>query len=132
MAHLTPWLRDKHQCPVYELYSIQDTYVKSSTQRFRIGVNYINILRAAFLHKSVFRSFSQFSTWLCKLLAKEIQAVSIISTFYEHLFCTKVFFEAFPNFLLGFVIFRHKNFGAKAALKMLAKLDIIINIINIL
>ncbi len=37
-------------------------------------------------------------------------------------FCTKVFFAAFLELQFGFVIFWHKNIGAKAAYKMLMKL----------
>jgi hypothetical protein len=42
--------------------------------------------------------------------------------FYEQLFCTKVFYAAFLCLQFGFVIFWQKDFGTKAAHKMLVKL----------
>jgi hypothetical protein len=48
--------------------------------------------------------------------------VSISPIFYEQLFCTKVFCAAFMCIQFGFVIFWQKDFGAKAAHKMLLKL----------
>ena len=47
--------------------------------------------------------------------------MSISPIFYE-LFCTKVFCAAFMCLQFGFVIFWQKDFGAKAAHKMLVKL----------
>jgi hypothetical protein len=41
---------------------------------------------------------------------------------YEQIFCTKVFCAAFMCSQFGFVIFWQKDFGAKAANKMLVKL----------
>jgi hypothetical protein len=48
--------------------------------------------------------------------------VSISPIFYQQLFHTKVFCAAFMCLHIGFVIFWQKNFGAKAAHKMLVKL----------
>jgi hypothetical protein len=48
--------------------------------------------------------------------------VSISPIFYEQLFHTKVFCAAFMCLQFGFVIFWRKDFGAKAARKMLVKL----------
>jgi hypothetical protein len=48
--------------------------------------------------------------------------VSISPIFYEQLFHAKVFCAAFMCLQLGFVIFWQKDFGAKAAHKMLVKL----------
>jgi hypothetical protein len=48
--------------------------------------------------------------------------VSISPIFYEHLFRTKVFCAAFMCFQFGFEIFWQKDFGAKAAHKLLVKL----------
>ena len=49
--------------------------------------------------------------------------VSISSIFHEQLFCMKVFCTAIMSGLqFGFVIFWQKDFGAKAAHKMLVKL----------
>jgi hypothetical protein len=48
--------------------------------------------------------------------------VAISSIFYEQLFHLKVFCAAFMCLQFVFVIFRGKDFGAKAAHKMLVKL----------
>ncbi len=48
--------------------------------------------------------------------------VSISPIFYEHLFHMKVVWTAFMCLKFGFVIFLQKDFGAKAAHKMLVKL----------
>ena len=48
--------------------------------------------------------------------------VSISPTFYEQLFCTKVFFAAFLYLQFGFVIFWQKEIGAKDVHKILVKL----------
>jgi len=48
--------------------------------------------------------------------------MSISPVFYEQLFNTKVLCSAFMCAQIGFVIFWQKDFGAKAAHKMLVKL----------
>ncbi len=48
--------------------------------------------------------------------------VSISPIFYEEFFHTKVFCAAFTCLHVGFVIFWRKDFGAKAAHKMVVKL----------
>jgi hypothetical protein len=48
--------------------------------------------------------------------------VPISPIFYKQLFCTKVICAAFLCLQFGFVIFWPKDFGAKAAHKMLVKL----------
>ncbi len=48
--------------------------------------------------------------------------MSISPIFHEQLFCTKVFCAALMCLQFGFVIFWQKDFGTKAAHKMLAKL----------
>jgi hypothetical protein len=48
--------------------------------------------------------------------------VSISPIFYEQLFHAKVFCTAFMCLQFGFIIFWRKDFGAKAAHKMLVKL----------
>ena len=57
---------------------------------------------------------------------------SISSTFYEHLFCTKMLFAAFMCLQPGFVIFWQKEISAKAACKMLVILTTGVNFINFL
>ncbi len=51
-----------------------------------------------------------------------VDQVSISPIFYEQLFNTKVFCAAFMCLQFGFVIFGQKDFGAKAAHKMLVRL----------
>jgi hypothetical protein len=51
-----------------------------------------------------------------------VTLVSISPIFYEQLFGKEVFCAAFMCLQLGFVIFWRKDFGAKAAHKMLVKL----------
>jgi len=60
------------------------------------------------------------------------QKVSISPTFYERLFHTKGFCEAFLKFQFGFVIFWLKVIGTKAACEMLVKLTSGVNFINVL
>jgi hypothetical protein len=57
--------------------------------------------------------------------------VSISPIFYEQLFCAKVFCAAFMCLQFGFVTFWQKDFGAKAAPKMLVKLTPVACIIKI-
>jgi len=57
----------------------------------------------------------------CKLDSNNIQ-VSISSTFYAQLSCTKLFCAAFLQLQFGLAIFWHKNIGAKAVHEMLMKL----------
>jgi hypothetical protein len=52
----------------------------------------------------------------------------LLSTF----LCMKVLYAAFLLLQFGFVIFQHKNIGAKAGRKMLMKLTPGVNFINIL
>jgi hypothetical protein len=52
--------------------------------------------------------------------------------FYEQLFHMKHFFAAFMCLQFGYVIFWQKDFGAKAAHKMLVKLTPGVNFTNIL
>jgi len=49
----------------------------------------------------------------------ECELPSISSTFYTHVFCTKVLCAAFLKSQFGFVTFWRKNNGAKAARKIL-------------
>jgi hypothetical protein len=56
---------------------------------------------------------------------REIEILNLVSTspiFYEQLFHTKVLCAAFMCLQFGFVIFWQKDFGTKAAQKMLVKL----------
>jgi hypothetical protein len=56
--------------------------------------------------------------------------VSISPIFYEQLFRAKVFCAAFMFLQFGFAIFWQKDFGAKAAHKMLVKLTPGVQVIN--
>jgi len=57
---------------------------------------------------------------------------SISQTFYEQLFCTKVFCAAFLQLQFGSIILWSKNIGAIAAQKMLMELTQVVNFKNIL
>ncbi len=61
-----------------------------------------------------------------------VDQVPISPIFYEQLFRTKVFCAAFMCLQFGFVIFGRKDFGAKAAHKMLVKLTLGCNFRNII
>jgi hypothetical protein len=56
------------------------------------------------------------------IILNVIMLVSISPIFYEQLFHTKVFLTAFMCLQFGLVIFWQKDFGTKAAHKMLVKL----------
>jgi hypothetical protein len=56
--------------------------------------------------------------------------VSISPIFYEQLFHMKVFCTVFRSLQFGFAIFWQKDFGAKAAHKMLVKLTPGANVIK--
>ncbi len=63
------------------------------------------------------------TAWVFSVVKIYMRAlVSISSTFYEQLLCTKVFFVAFLYLQFGVVIFKLRNTGAKTARKMLLKL----------
>jgi hypothetical protein len=61
------------------------------------------------------------SIYVAKATSTRVQ-VSISPIFYEQLFHSKVFCAAFMCLQFGFVIFWQKDFGAKAAHKILVKL----------
>ena len=67
--------------------------------------------------------FSIFFTTLIIVTLYNVK-VSISPTFYDQLFCRKVFFEAFMCLQFGFVIFFRKKITAKAFRKMLVTLTI--------
>ncbi len=86
------------------------------------GVNFTNILWAAFAPKSFRQKFTNPN---CKYLtAVQITLVwlSISPIFYKQLLHTKVLCAPFMCSQFGFVIFWQKDLGAKAAHKMLVKL----------
>jgi hypothetical protein len=58
-------------------------------------------------------------------MPNKVKQVSISPIFYEQLFHIKVFCTAFMCIQFGFVIFRQKDIGAKAAHKMLVKLTLL-------
>ncbi len=90
--------------------------------RLSPGVNFTNILRAAFAPKSFCQKITNPNWKLIKAAQRTLVWLSILLIFYEQLFHTKVLWAAFISFQFRFVIFWRKDFGAKAALKMLVKL----------
>ena len=96
------------------------------------GVNFTNILWAVFAPKSFRQKITNTN---CKhLKAVQITSVwlSISPIFYKQLFHTKVICAPFMCLQFGFVIFWRKDFGAKAAHKMLVKLTPGVNFIKFL
>jgi len=95
------------------------------------GLNFINVFTYEFFIRTSFRQLFLVTFWLWQKIRTKNerekcwwnwpQVVSISSTFYARLFCKKVFCTVF-QLQFGFVIFWHKNIGAKAARKMLMKL----------
>ncbi len=67
-----------------------------------------------------------------KVAQRALVWLSIAPLFYEQLFHTKVLYTAFVCLQFGFLIFWQKDFGAKAAHKMLVKLTPGVNFTNIL
>jgi hypothetical protein len=73
--------------------------------------------------KFIFSTVVEYSTTHLKIKGFESRhQVSISPIFYEQLFRTNIFCAAFMCLQLEFVIFWRKDFGAKAAHKMLVKL----------
>jgi hypothetical protein len=69
---------------------------------------------------------------MISLLSDSQHQVSILSTFYSQLCCTKVFFaKLIVAYILALKFFLLKKIGTKAARKMLMKLTAGVNFTNI-
>ncbi len=90
--------------------------------RFRPGVNFTNILLAAFAPKSFRQKITNPNCKHLKGVQRTLVWLSISPIFYKQLFHTKVNCAPFMCLQFVFVIFWWKDFGAKAAHKMLVKL----------
>ncbi len=86
------------------------------------GVNFTNILWAAFAPKSFCQKITNPNCKHIKGVQSTLIWLSISPIFYKQLFHTKVLCAPFMCLQFGFVIFWEKGFGAKAAHKMLVKL----------
>ncbi len=86
------------------------------------GVNFTNILWAAFAPKSFCQKITNPNCKHIKGVQSTLVWLSISPIFYKQLFHTKVLCAPFMCLQFGFVIFWQKDFGAKAAHKMLVKL----------
>ena len=86
------------------------------------GVNFTNILWAAFVPKSFCQKITNPNCKRLKAVQRTLVWLSISPIFYKQLFHTKVLCAPFMCLQFGFVIFWRKDFGAKAAHKMLVKL----------
>ncbi len=86
------------------------------------GVNFTNILWAAFAPKSFCQKITNPNFKHIKAVQRALVWLSISPIFYEQLFHTKVLDAAFMCLQFGFLIFWRKDFGTKAAHKMLVKL----------
>jgi hypothetical protein len=83
------------------------------------GVNFTNILWAAFVPKSFCKKNPNFKH--IKAAQRALVWLSISLIFYEQFFHSKVLYTAFMCSQFGFLIFWRKDFGAKAAHTMLVK-----------
>ena len=86
------------------------------------GVNFTNILWAAFAPKSFCQKITNPNCKHLKAAQRTLAWLSISPTFYKQLFHNKVLCSPFMCLQFGFVIFWQKDFGAKSAHKMLVKL----------
>ncbi len=86
------------------------------------GANFTNILWAAFAPKSFHQKITNPNCKHFKAAQRTLVWLSISPIFYKQLFHTKVLCAPFMRLKFGFVIFWQKDFGAKAAHKMLVKL----------
>ncbi len=84
----------------------------------RAGVNFTNILWEAFAPKSFCQKIRNPNFKDIKVTQRALVCLSISPIFYEQLFHTKVLYAAFMCLQFGFLIFWQKDFGAKAAHKM--------------
>ncbi len=92
-----------------------------------LGVNFTNILWAAFAPKSfcakiLLPKITNPNFKHIKAAQRALVWLSISPIFYKQLYHTKVLYAAFMCVQFGFLIFWQKDFGAKAAHKMLVKL----------
>jgi hypothetical protein len=86
------------------------------------GVNFTNIFWAAFTPKSFCQKIPNPNCKQLKAVQRTLVWLSISPIFYKQFFHTKVLCSPFMCLPFGFVIFWRKDFGAKAAHKMLVKL----------
>ncbi len=86
------------------------------------GVNFTNILWAAFAPKSFRQKIRNPNCKHIKAAQRTLVWLSNSLIFYEQFFHTKVLYAAYMCLQFGFLIFWRKDFGAKAAHKMLVKL----------
>ena len=86
------------------------------------GAHFTNILWAAFAPKSFCPKITKPNCKHLKAVQRALVWLSISPTFYKQLFHTKVLCVPFMCLQFGFVFFWRKDFGAKAAHKMLVKL----------
>jgi hypothetical protein len=86
------------------------------------GVNFTNILWAAFAPKSFSLKITNPNFKHIKAAQRALVWLSISKIFYEQLFHTKVLYAAFMCLQFGVLIFWRKDFGTKAGHKMLVKL----------
>ncbi len=87
------------------------------------GVNFTNILWAAFAQKSFCQKITKPNCMHLKAVQRTLVWLLISTILYKQLFHTKVLCAPFMCLQFGFVIFWQKDFGAKAAHKMLVKLS---------
>jgi len=89
-----------------------------------LGVNFTNIFWAAFAPKSFCQKITNPNFKHIKAAQQSLVWLSISPIFYEQLFHTIVLYAAFMCLQFGFLKFWQKDFGAKAAHKMLVTLTL--------
>ncbi len=109
------------------------SFIKSEIYLLRLGVKFINVLYSAFgcaepksvktITLSVFLRFRDLRAQKLRvnMLVKSTPGINFINIILLP-FCTKVVCAAFLYLNFGFVFFKQKNIGIKAACKMLKKL----------
>ncbi len=95
---------------------------KRLIQKCQTGVNFTNILWAAFAPKCFWQTITNPNFMHLKTVQRTLVWLSISPIFYQQLFHTKVLCTPFMYLQVGFVIFWRKDFGTKAVHKMLVKL----------
>ncbi len=114
------------------IFATAVSYVCKVFMNLTPGVNFTNILGAAFAPKSFWQKITNPNCKHLKAVQRTLVWLSISPIFYKQLFQTKVVSTPFMCLQFGFVIFWQEDFGAKAAHKMLVTLTPGVNVTNIL
>jgi len=89
--------------------------------KYKVNMHNVTLVTCAHTHKRQYVHKSQIF-----IPVTSCSSGSILPTFYDLLFRTKVFWAAFFFLQFGYVFFCWKNIGAKDARKMLVKLTLVV------